>query len=103
MAELLTPEATTVYLAGMARVVADDGAMPAVDRQKAHVFLEVGDHLGSTSVVIDKATGEVVERITYQGYGHVESDYRPDRWRNFREERRFTGQFDDAEVGLRRG
>src|SRR5690606_3259411 len=42
-----------------------------------HVFFELGDHLGSTSVVLDKATGELVERATFQAYGGAESDYRP--------------------------
>src|SRR5690606_17730396 len=60
----------------------------------------LGDHLGSTSVVLDKATGEVVERSTFQGYGGAESDYRPERWKGFREDYRFTGKEGDVEVGL---
>jgi len=67
---------------------------------KLHVFFELGDHLGSTSVVLDKATGELVERATFQAYGGAESDYRPDRWKNFREDYRFTGKEEDVEVGL---
>jgi hypothetical protein len=35
------------------------------------------DHLGSTSIVVDGATSEVVERGTYMAYGQAESDYRP--------------------------
>src|SRR5690606_29008619 len=65
-----------------------------------HVFFELGDHLGSTSVVLDKATGELVERATFQGYGGAESDYRPGRWASFREDYRFTGKEEDVEVGL---
>ena len=65
-----------------------------------HVFFELGDHLGSTSVVLDKATGELVERATFQAYGGAESDYRPGRWENFREDYRFTGKEEDVEVGL---
>lgn len=65
-----------------------------------HVFFELGDHLGSTSVVLDKATGELVERATFQGYGGAESDYRPGRWNSFREDYRFTGKEEDVEVGL---
>jgi RHS repeat-associated protein len=64
------------------------------------VFLELGDHLGSTSVVLDRASGELVERSTAYAYGAVESDYRPGRWEEFREDYRFTGKEDDVEVGL---
>lgn len=52
------------------------------------------------SVVLDKATGELVERATFQAYGGAESDYRPGRWANFREDYRFTGKEEDVEVGL---
>jgi RHS repeat-associated protein len=65
-----------------------------------HVFLEIGDPLGSTSIVVDHSTGELVERATYSSYGAADSDYRPERWGSFREAYRFTGQEDDAEVGL---
>ena len=34
-----------------------------------HVFLEMQDRLGSTSTVIDRATGELVERRAYMAYG----------------------------------
>ena len=67
---------------------------------RRHVFLNVGDHLGSTSIVIDHATSELVERMTYQPYGATESDYRPPRWKGFREDYRFTGKEEDVEVGL---
>jgi len=56
--------------------------------------------LGSTSVVLDKATSEFVERSTFEGYGATESDYRPGRWQHFREDYKFTGKEEDAEVGL---
>jgi RHS repeat-associated protein len=65
-----------------------------------HVFFELGDHLGSTSTVLGKDTGELVERSTYQAYGAAEADYRPDRWDAFREDYRFTGKEEDVEVGL---
>ncbi len=67
---------------------------------QVHVFFELGDHLGSTSVVLDKATSELVERSSFQGYGATESDYRPGRWNAFREDYKFTGKEEDAEVGL---
>jgi RHS repeat-associated protein len=50
--------------------------------------------------VIDHDTGELVEAATYQPYGAVETDYRPTRWGNFREDVRYTGQWDNSEVGL---
>ena len=65
-----------------------------------HVLLELGDHLGSTSVVLDQASGELVERSTFYGYGGTESDYRPGRWEGFRSDYRFTGKEEDVEVGL---
>jgi RHS repeat-associated protein len=46
------------------------------------------------------ATPEMVEYVTYTAYGQTESDYRNQRWQNFREQYRFTGNEDDVEVGL---
>jgi hypothetical protein len=40
------------------------GDVPSVNGENLHVFFELGDHLGSTSVVLDKATRELVERST---------------------------------------
>jgi len=65
----------------------------------ATMDLIIGDHLGSSSVVINYATGELVERTTYQPYGAVESDYRPSKWKGFREPYKFTGKEEDIEVG----
>jgi RHS repeat-associated protein len=65
-----------------------------------HTYMLFADPTMSTSFVIDHDTSELVERITYQAYGAAESDYRPARWHNFREGRRYTGHDDDAEVGL---
>jgi RHS repeat-associated protein len=64
------------------------------------VYLELGDHLGSTSVVLDRATGELVQRDTAYAYGAVESSYRSEKFEEFREDYRFTGKEDDVEVGL---
>jgi RHS repeat-associated protein len=65
-----------------------------------HVFLELADPLGSTSMVIDQATSELVERTTYSSYGRVESDYWPSRWQEFREPYKFTGKEDDVSLGI---
>ncbi len=68
--------------------------------ERLHVFFELGDNLGSASVVLDQATGELVERTTYEAYGTTESDYRPERWSAFREDYKFTGKEEDVTVGL---
>jgi RHS repeat-associated protein len=73
---------------------------PAASAGALHAYMEFGDALGSTSFVVDHDTGELVERPTFQSYGAAESDYRPDRWGDFRERYRYTGQDDDAEVGI---
>ena len=65
-----------------------------------HVFLELQDSLGSNSLVIDKASSELVESSTFQGYGAQENDYRPDRWKGFRNDYGFTGNESDVEFGL---
>ncbi|MGC4069838.1 MAG: RHS repeat-associated core domain-containing protein [Polyangiaceae bacterium] len=65
-----------------------------------HVLLELGDHLGSTGTVLDKASGELVEKASYLAYGAKESDYRAGRWQGFREDYGFTGKEEDVEVGL---
>jgi RHS repeat-associated protein len=77
-----------------------DGEPRLASSGQQHVFFELGDHLGSTSVVLDKATSELVERASFQAYGAKESDYRPERWKGFREDYGFTGKEEDVEVGL---
>ena len=89
-----------VYLGGVARLFNSSQPLPSVDGANLHVFFVLGDPAGSTSAMVDRETGEVVESATYQGFGGAETDYRPNRWTNFREEYRFTGKEDDIEVGL---
>ena len=79
---------------------AANGDDPSLTDAAWHLFLELPDHLGSTSTVIDAETGELVEEGTYQAYGSAESDYRPERWDSFREDYRFTGKEEDIQVGL---
>jgi len=70
-----------VYLGGVGRLVVDPSLpAPGAAPDSKHVFFQAGDHLGSTAVVFDNQTGEVVERTTFQALGGVESDYRPARW-----------------------
>lgn len=73
---------------------------PRIAGSRLHVLLNIGDQLGSSSVVVDKTTGELVERRTYLAYGATESDYRPARWKGFREDYGFTGKEEDIEIGL---
>jgi len=94
-----------LYLNGgavrLARVVWEPSdKVPTVGASQTHVLLELGDHLGSTSVVLDHATGELVERSAFYALGATESDYRPERWSGFREDYQFTGKEEDVEVGL---
>ena len=94
-----TAATEVVYLAGVGRVV-HGPTLPSATGSPQHIFLMLPDHLGSTAAVIDRDTGELVERTTQQPYGAPDSDYRPDRWSAFREAYQFTGKEDDMEVGL---
>ena len=87
----------------LGRAFYDEGAMPTATsgtNGRVHVFMTLGDPLGSTSFVIDHDTSELVERTTYLTYGGIDSDYRPSRWESFREDIRYTGHWDDSQVGL---
>jgi RHS repeat-associated protein len=97
--EVVYLDAHGVRLARLHEADADE-TFPAPNGETLHVLLEMPDHLGSTSIVVDRDTSEVVERGTYMAYGEADSDYRPARWSNFREDYRFTGKEEDVEVGL---
>jgi RHS repeat-associated protein len=90
----------SVYLGDVAHVVYQTEDTPTLTNGNLHVFVKATDDLGSTSVVLDRDTGELVEARTYQGFGAVESDYRPERWASYREPRSFQDNNDDIEVGL---
>ncbi|WP_394828801.1 RHS repeat-associated core domain-containing protein [Pendulispora albinea] len=92
----------SVYLGGFAHVMMTDDGLPEnpMSGFKRHVFLTVGDKLGSTNVVIERDTGELAENIQYHPYGTVDSDYRPERWGAHREPYQFTGKESDTAVGL---
>jgi RHS repeat-associated protein len=87
-----------VYLAGLGKVIYAPG-LPSTGTDR-HVLLLFGDHLGSTSIAIDKDTSELVEYRGYQPYGATDYDYRPPRWQSFREDLHFTGKEEDIETGL---
>jgi hypothetical protein len=42
-----------------------------------HISLVIRDQLGSSSIMLDHASGELIERTTYTPYGAVENDFRP--------------------------
>jgi YD repeat-containing protein len=56
----------------------DDASLAASGT--THVILELADHLGSSTIALDQATGQLVELGTYEGYGAADSDYRPEGW-----------------------
>jgi hypothetical protein len=64
-----------------------------------HVYLTLHDFQGSAAFTIDKDSGEVVERGTHQAFGATESDHRPERWAAARDEFKFTGKEEAAELG----
>lgn len=94
------PETEVVYLAGFGRLVYGPTLPAAATTTALHVLLTLPDHLGSGAAVIDRDTGELVERTTQQAYGTLESDYRPARWQGLREAYQFTGKEADSAVGL---
>lgn len=84
----------------LARVAYGTSDLPSLASGRRRVFLELPDHLGSSALVVDHETSELVEASTYQPYGADEADYRPERWGSYREDHRFTGKEEDSEVGL---
>ncbi|MGZ9211666.1 MAG: RHS repeat-associated core domain-containing protein [Candidatus Binatia bacterium] len=95
------PEHVHAYPGGIAHVFWDtQGNLPhQASDSKVVMHLVLGDHLGSSSVIINHPTSELIEQTTYQAYGAVESDYRPERWNSFREDYKFTGKEEDIEIG----
>ncbi len=73
---------------------------PSASSGQLHVLFELPDHMGSTDLVVDHDTSELVEATTYYPLGARESDYRPARWASFREDYGFSSKEDDPEVGL---
>jgi RHS repeat-associated protein len=96
----VAPENAVGLVGGVARVFYDRGVvLPMAGVTPLHVFFDLDDYMGSSTFVIDKDSGEIVERTTYQAYGALESDYRPDRWGAGREAFKFSGKEEDIEVG----
>lgn len=89
-----------VYVGGLGHVIYGGTGLPAAGLGRVRLFLELKDMLGSTSVVLDHRTAEVVEKVSYDVNGSTDADYRPARWAGFREDYRFTGKEEDIEVGL---
>lgn len=88
-------------LGGLGEVVYGQEDLPGASAGRARVFLRLGDSLGSTSVVMELETAEIVERTAYDESGNIDSEYRPDdRWHNYRARLGFTSKEADLEVGL---
>jgi RHS repeat-associated protein len=83
-----------------ARVFYSAVTMPSASAGGQHVFLRFSDRLGSSMLILDYSTGELVEAMSYQSYGATETDYRPNRWAGSREPYQFGGKEEDIEVGL---
>lgn len=88
-------------LGGLGEVVYGEEDLPGASAGRARVFLRLGDSLGSTAVVMELETAEIVERTTYDESGNIDSEYRPDdRWHGYRSRLGFTSKEADLEVGL---
>jgi hypothetical protein len=91
-----------VYFAGgAARIFERAGSwLPAAPTPQQlaplHMYITFGDHLGSSVATIEHASSELVERVSHQAFGAIESDYRPDRWSHAREPFKFTGKCPSA-------
>jgi RHS repeat-associated protein len=93
------PDTEIVYLADIGRLAYGTG-LPSPNGDPKHVLLRLPDQLGSIAAVIDRDTGELVERTSQQIYGAPDSDFRPERWAGLRDLYQFTGKETDLEVGL---
>jgi RHS repeat-associated protein len=71
------------------------GNVPEYMVRGADVYRLVTDHLGSVRLVVNTATGSVVQRIDYDEFGVVASDTNPG-WQPFG----FAGGLYDSDTGL---
>ncbi len=84
-----------------ARLLYTEKDLPSLTSQaRVHLLLSLSDSVGSTSTVIEHATGELVEAASYLAYGAAETSARSERWGNERDPYRFGGKEEDLEVGL---
>jgi RHS repeat-associated protein len=67
---------------------------------RVHVMLEVADYLGSTNIVVDRDTSELVEWASYSAMGGTEGEYRSARWKGWREEYGFRGKEEARGLGI---
>jgi RHS repeat-associated protein len=73
--------------------------LPTVSGRPFKLYISIPDFGGSTGTVIDAETAEVVESISYQPFGAVDSDYRTSRWNYAWEPYRFKGMREEREFG----
>lgn len=74
--------------------------LPTVAGNNYKAYLAIPNYNGSTAVDIDLETSEVVEALSYQPFGAVDSDMRSPRWNQQYDEFRYDGQFEEAAFGL---
>ena len=55
----------------------DDGITPAYIQKDFDFYRVISDHIGSVRLVIDVATGDVVQRMDYDAWGNVIADTNP--------------------------
>ena len=96
----IAPQNQIGYAGGVSRIFLDrSGVLPLAGSSRVHVYFNITDYLGSAAFSIDKDSGEVTERASYQPNGALDADYRPKRWKSAREDFKFTGKQDDIETG----
>ncbi len=84
-----TAATESVMIGKLARVVVRDG--------KPRVLLRLTDQIGSTAVVVDRDSGDIVERASYSVYGERTGSIGD---RAMLSVAGYTGKQDDSEVGL---
>lgn len=58
-------------------VYAGDGITPAYMLREGNTYRLIADHVGSVRLVVDAATGDVVQRLDYDAFGRVLVDTNP--------------------------
>jgi RHS repeat-associated protein len=76
-------------------VYASDGSLPAYMVRDGATYRFVADHVGSPRLVVDAATGDVVQRLDYDAFGRITLDTNPG-FQPFA----FAGGLYDGDTGL---
>lgn len=98
---LLSVETVQLSIGGIGRLAYFEDNLEAISVAGPRLILHLADEMGSASIAIDHATGELIQRTTYLAYGAVNGDYRAERWGSYRSPYEFTGKESDIELGLK--